>query len=77
MLSVLSVQLIPNAVVLSRKFPRSLSRGDEEDEGLQKGEKKVEEMEKEERRRRSMMGSWADVALFKNCCVIKDRRTEA
>lgn len=24
-----------------------------------------------------MMGSWADVALFKNCCVIKDGGTEA
>lgn len=35
----------------------------------------MEETEKEEKRRR--MGSWADVALFKDCCVIKDRRTEA
>lgn len=36
-------------------------------------------MEKEEvgKRRRRRMGNWADVALFKDCCVIKDRGTEA
>lgn len=28
-------------------------------------------------KRRSRMGDWADVALFKHCCVIKDRRIEA
>lgn len=42
-------------------------------------EKVVDETENGERssRRRSRMGSWADVALFKDCCVIKARRTEA
>lgn len=36
----------------------------------------MEEMQ-QEKRRRSMRGTWADVALFKDCCVIKDRRAEA
>lgn len=42
-------------------------------------EKEVDETENGERssRRRSRMGSLADVALFKDCCVIKARRTEA
>lgn len=37
----------------------------------------MEEIEKERMQRRSRVASWADVALSKDCCVIKDRRTEA